>query len=544
MHPKNNPFWLLDVSLDDDMETIEERVEELEDDDPNVDWKAISQRLRKPQERVRCEVAWLPGIDSILAQQLVAAALKGERLARDWRAPLAETNLRIMRLASSLKIRNDLTEQLLETSDYDLTEQLLEIADYWERVDAVAVTQQINAHRNRAGMLAMATHDRVQTALKEQQAWMNKSVVDKLNRLPKTRMIKAVRKVCENATSNGKVRAPEAVREWIAIYEQRCEGCFGKQKDAMSTHAKRALKALNQQNRAKAEKIVRQFCCALGSWDSFAQPIQLIYQGEGTTDPETENVFEIARDFTLSLYNEHGAADLAARVLDTQRKVFKEAERLDVRLEQDEETLSEILLIDAVVAKRLGRIPSIQPYKGNIDGPHSAVVEVTDEHIRLGSSVVHPNQVTRMRWGGVTGTFGPYYDIWIDGGGNLLRISTGRSEVYENVVDRLLHGCGSSIASEFTKMLLDGEYVTIGGLMVNNQAAFLTKHRFIRANEMEWVPWCDTVMASINGEVIVAKKEDTKMRAIFSLRENWNGVVMQVLLAIRQETGRSTLTGL
>ena len=312
----------------------------------------------------------------------------------------------------------------------------------------------------------------------------------------------------------------------------------------MSTLAKSALKALNQKKKAKAEKIVGQFCYTLWAWDSFAQPIQLIYQGEGTTDQETENVFEVARDFTLSLYNEHGEADLAARVLDAQRKVFKEAERLDVRLEQDEQALSEILLIDAVVAKGLGHTPSIQPYKGNIDGPHSAMVEVTDEHIRLGSSVVHPDQVTRMRWGGVTGTFGPYYDIWIDGGDDVLHISTGRSEVYENVVDRLFRGCGSRIASEFTKMLLKGEYVTIGGLIVSNQAAFLTKHRFIRADEVEWVPWCDTVMVFINGEVIVAKKGDTKMMAKFLLRENWNGVVMQVLLAIRQETGRLTLTGL
>ena len=67
MDPKDNPFWLLDVSLDDDMETVDERVEELEDDAPDVDWKRIAQRLRKPQERVRCEVAWLPGIDSSVA---------------------------------------------------------------------------------------------------------------------------------------------------------------------------------------------------------------------------------------------------------------------------------------------------------------------------------------------------------------------------------------------------------------------------------------------------------------------------------------------
>lgn len=149
------PFWCLGVSLDDDMETVEERVEELEDDDPDADWKGVAQRLRKPQERVQCEVAWLPGLTADEAEQAVDSIRKGEMGKISARAALAAANLQVMRLVASRKGREDMVAQLIG------------IAEAWERVDPVAVAQQINAHRNRAGLRAQVTEDRVRVALEE-----------------------------------------------------------------------------------------------------------------------------------------------------------------------------------------------------------------------------------------------------------------------------------------------------------------------------------------------------------------------------------------
>ena len=331
MDVNRNPFWLLGVSLDDDTETVEQRIEELEDDEPDRDWHWVADRLRKPLDRIRCEVAWLPGLDAGKAQRAVRASIEGEQVAVSRTTALSDLNLRIMRLMASRQQES-------------LAEQLFAIADRWERVDATTVAQQINAHRNRAGIRAKATDDRVRTALEQHHAWMNATAWRELVRLPTEEMVATMLALSQRATGEGRRRAPEAVRNWIKKYEGECERRFVGQKADLEALTKNALAALKRAEAKKAKNITEQFCEALKIWDSVAQPIQLMYQGEGTTDPETKSMFEMARRFGLNLHNTYDETELAALVVATMLHVFKEADRQFQQLEQDEKVLTLMFL--------------------------------------------------------------------------------------------------------------------------------------------------------------------------------------------------------
>ena len=527
---RRNPFWLLGVSLDDDMETVEERIEELEDDDPDTDWKGIAQSLRKPNERIRWEVAWLPGLDADEAEKGVRSALKSERVAVDAHVALADTNLRILRLEASRKGREDLAEQLLG------------IAETWERIDPVAVAQQINAHRNRAALRAKATENRVRMALEEHQARMNATVRGEIDRLPTAKMVATIQTLSRTATENGQRCAPEAVREWIKIYERGCEGFFVNQKAAMEALTKNALAALKRQEAEKAGKITKHFCRALETWDSIAQPIQLMCQGEGTTDPETERVFEMARDFSLSLHNEHSETALAAEVVETLRRVFKEAGRLDQHLEQDENVLAEILLKKKEMQEDVGRTPPIDPFSAQIGVARQTAVEVTNERIRVSNKSIHPDKVTGLRWGGVQLSLGTTYDIWVAGEGRVLHISTRRTKVYQQMMKRLLAGCGLRIAAEITTKLAKGGTEAIGGMTIKDGGVCLTRRRWLKSDEAAWVRWPQTVAKASGGRMTVRNRQNPKMESSFSLRDDWNGVVLYMMLAVREQENHRQLS--
>lgn len=86
----SNPFWLLGVSLDDDAQAVEDKIEALADDGPDTDWRGAAQKLRSPQDRVRCEVAWLPGLTPAQADECLRAATIGK--GRKWtKAPHSPT---------------------------------------------------------------------------------------------------------------------------------------------------------------------------------------------------------------------------------------------------------------------------------------------------------------------------------------------------------------------------------------------------------------------------------------------------------------------
>ena len=332
MRIAENPFWLLDMGMEDDQETVDDRVEELMDEDDSRDWRALGQALRKPKDRVACEVAWLPGVEPTKARMTVEYVL-GKSVPRgnmiDNRYPLANVNTLLGKLERG---------EAEETAG-----MLLLTAQFWQRVDAMAVAQQINRHRSKAGIRARVTEDMVDEALVKHRSWMQDEVKAKLDAFPTTQMVDSVRELSESATEKGARRAPEAARDWIRMYERECGDYFKVQLEAVRKLIRQTERKVGQGDLVRARRLVERINEAMVSWDRVAQPVQLLHQGEGSVDPVSEEMFRTSREFAIKLHNELGLTQLSVMLVKTQKRVFVEVEKLAAQAETDEDLLQRLL---------------------------------------------------------------------------------------------------------------------------------------------------------------------------------------------------------
>ena len=528
---RQNPFWLLGVSLDDDLDFIDEQAEELEFEEPEVDWKGAAKRLRSPQERIRSEVAWLPGLDGQQAEQAARSAMKGEHADAPSDGALAVVNLRIVRLMASRKGRDDLTEQLMG------------IAEAWEHVHVSDVARQINAHRQNAGIRAKVREEKIGMALEEHRAKMASLTWAEVERLPSWKLVDAILDLSQVATNNGRKMAPKEVREWVSAYDRRYAKFFAENKDSMATLTRSVMAALKREDAGRAAKITRQYCEALKTWDRIAQPIQLVHQGNGTTDAETERVFEASREFSLCLNNEHGETELAAQVVETQRRVFKEAEKLDEHLIRDEYALADLLKEKRGAQERLNRTPKIKPYVTQIGLIKRTPVEIANERIRVGNQAIHPDKVTGLRWGGIQMNLGSsYYEFAVRSAQKVLEMTLKKADVFEHVVEALWAGCGARIATKIAVHLSEGGTHDIGRMSIRDEHVLLTRKRWLKEDETHWVRWADTTSWAAEGKMIVQHKGDSKKTADFSLRYDWNGVLIAMMMSARERDKRRLLS--
>ena len=270
---------------------------------------------------------WLPGLGDEEAGKLYRDYKGGGATRLSQAAPLAETNLLLTGLETQTK------------AGVGIAGTLVTIAWVWEKVDHVAVTQQINKHRQRAGMKAKATEEKVKLALEEHESRMTEAIKSALDSLPTLQMIKTMRWVCEITTGLGKKRAPRAVRKWGERYEKECGDFFREQVKVVEKIATRTSRAAKSGNKERARELTQRFIEAVIQWDLVAQPVQLIRQGEGVTDVATSKMFETTRDLAITLHNEARMTDLSLLITKMQKRVFAEAEKLEGRIEEDHDQL-------------------------------------------------------------------------------------------------------------------------------------------------------------------------------------------------------------
>ena len=333
----DNPFHLLRVGPDANRDTIEERVEEkLDGEEGGQDWQMLGHQLLKPKERLKCEIGWFPGLTTEQTAEIMRAVAdtSGEEFA------VKVPSNRPLALVNTIMAHEH--RQAGKLGKKRVSGVLLRLAQTWTRVDVEAVTQQINRDRKRGGWRAQATKEGVEGALTEHEQWITREVKAILNELPTSEMLETMRELAEKATNGGTQRAPEAIREWLRMYEAECGTYFREQRKSVEHIARNATLAAKQGDTQRAQKLVEHYCKALQSWDEVAQPMQLMHQGEGSIDEVTQAMFKNTRDLAITLHNKHGATGLSKRVVRMQQEVFKEAEGLADIARKDKETLDEM----------------------------------------------------------------------------------------------------------------------------------------------------------------------------------------------------------
>ena len=148
-----DPFYLLGASTRDDRQRIIELAEEKSLDGDQALFSRCSAELINPRQRLKFEIAWLPGVSPSRALTAATAASKGIAI-EPLPSPLAQVNALVSVVAHQGK-----------WADAQLGPRVLEIAELWDRIDASHVRVLLNEDRTAAGFVLLDNEADVKRAL-------------------------------------------------------------------------------------------------------------------------------------------------------------------------------------------------------------------------------------------------------------------------------------------------------------------------------------------------------------------------------------------
>jgi hypothetical protein len=331
---QGSPFWILDVTVRDDRQTIVRRAEdkslELDDD---VCQQARSQ-LTNPRTRLAAEIAWLPGVSPNKAKQLVNWILQDPRITR------SEAGLPALAHANLMTAAFETLSEDIPASDAGALIQ--EIASLIEDLDVDVVRRDINEDRAVSGFPEVTSYEQVESELTERKRTIRNAVKDTLNCLPTETVVRVMTEVVETATCGGESHAAELIDHLVDSYEVEAHE-FLEKEAANVSKLMQAARELAPHDRQSVDRILGGIESVVRNWDRVAQPIQVSAKARGIAHaPSNELAFQV-RGLALGLFNEHDLAAESKRLTDLLMEVFAEVPLLVERAEEDADALESII---------------------------------------------------------------------------------------------------------------------------------------------------------------------------------------------------------
>jgi hypothetical protein len=288
-------FVVLGVPMDADRAAIAQAVDELafaEDIDPAAIETARAE-LMAPRERIRHELAWLPGTDASI-QAEVRDALRRQDGGQILASRLASQGLARVNLGLSLLPAHSKDEKFIRALMADLLG--------WDPQES---RDRIDEARLRAGTGA-TKDDHFGEALGNYRRTVGRAFAERLSETREGRALLA-EKIAGNSAEVRACSAPmlEAIaHEFGALADPKLQGLRGKIEDACA-----ALTA-NPRDPAKVTLIIT----TLDLWSQWRLPLQKLEEARGLDDPQSSEIFEKLRQLAIKMSNEHQMFDESLRL--------------------------------------------------------------------------------------------------------------------------------------------------------------------------------------------------------------------------------------
>jgi hypothetical protein len=309
-----SPFVQLDVSMRATRAEIIKAQQKavLDGDIEERDLDRMLATLTAPRDRLRAEVAFLPGKTPAQARSIIAK-LKGPDDGSDCGDGWDGVNVIAHLIGNGGDIGRSLA--LLQKGDAD---------------HAPAVTADINAARQVSGfgnVTEAAVRDAINTQLAE--------YADVL---------------AERLAANESGRALAATIVEVCIGEIGSRVMLAAFVQAYSRRTAPLLRSLTEQIEAQAEALrstaklsdANILAASIGTWDAVRQPVQNWDEAHGIDEPETKQLGDMIRDLCISLANERGAYNAALIVSRALHDAFGELAGMRDVFAKDVDTLEEL----------------------------------------------------------------------------------------------------------------------------------------------------------------------------------------------------------
>jgi tetratricopeptide (TPR) repeat protein len=248
---------------------------------------------------------------------------------------------------------------------------------------------------------------------------------------------------------------------------------------------------------------------------------------------QTEAVAHI-RSLAVTCYNKYGDTDLSKSILDVCKRFQFKSVELNKRLEEDFETISELITQE-------------RQYETKLTFGKERTFEITKNGIRDGGKFLPASSLTKLRWGiTVTGYVGAeQYNYFFQATDeNHERISVAWScskyeeptstKHFNSIIQAALAYLARPILDKIQSNLDNGNFETIGPWKLTSAGISYRTDSFLFVTE-RFLSWKDLSSEMQNGQIVVCRISDSRNRTFASIRDTDNAVLIPILSQIMKE---------
>ncbi len=324
----NNPFYILEVSPCDKRATIINKAEEKSFFLEGNTCEEAQAKLLNPSRRLLAELDWFLDIDDKKRNEINKCINENKEI--DMEDPISFW--RINALLYNFSIMQNM-------ESYDVGYMLIDIDDQFSLADTYDLADKINACRKEAGM-KFVTEAEVSEALTEKRDSIRTVLSEKLQELLEQEYISLINTISDNCIADPDYEYGVVIADIIDQYEIKYQSEIDKISNEILTHIDR-IKRLSKEE-AFEENLPR-LIRRLKKWHKIVKPILTRAIASGLEHPGIDKITHGTRELTVFLHNEKGWTESAYELAVELRKLFDGSGELSERLENDEDTLREIL---------------------------------------------------------------------------------------------------------------------------------------------------------------------------------------------------------
>ena len=322
-----SPFHILGATPRDNRHSIMELAEErslLSDADECMEAQSI---LIHPRRRISAEVAWLPGIDPALSDEVL------KHLDTPNRNLLNITGLTHIARANLLTTG---LSRLPNLPSANIVEWIFTIAQASKDINPEIVCAILNEDRRASGFPEITDLSAIDDEIRKQKSYYCQVLTSVLESLSGTEQASVLTMAIETSTDNGKHQCPILIEDLILSYERGVQNSLEQNKKIIEAQDEKLRAMADAKNSdTTLQPIVNQLIQAVKEWDTLAQPIQLSKRSRGERHTASFEIAWRVRELAIHLFNEYGKLDFSQQITNMLKEVFAEVIEVDERITED-----------------------------------------------------------------------------------------------------------------------------------------------------------------------------------------------------------------
>lgn len=536
---ERNPFALLEVSTRDDRRKIMEMAEDKSLSIDEAECSKARADLTNPRNRLTAEISWLPGISPNSAKEFLLVL-------RDDPVSLFKINsIRPIALCNLMASAFELIDEKFDKSEW--ISWILAISEAYDQIDTEIVLRHINEDRVISGFPEITSTEQIEKELTARRGYYSESIKTALDRLPTRMILDIVTCVVDTATCSGEKHSPQLIDDLVDKYEIETRG----QLQAGAERIENLIEAAHQaahNGESSLLPLITAIEKSVREWDAIAQPIQLSFKSRGLDHDLSVGLGLNIRNLAVDITNNHGMLEATKRITNLLKEVFAELPEFSARLDHDTEALENLFRQRDEQEEEDENWAKEIFYEADVGAVFKERLSISQSGISWGNRSYPLNQVTRVRWGGVSHSIngiptGTTYTIAFGDNETEERVELRRKEIYANFLDRLWKAVCVRLMVGILQSLREGQRLQFGDAVIDDKGVELTMHKFFRS-ERVYCTWDSVKTWSSGGYYFIGSKHAKNCYSQMSYIDIPNVHVLEACISRSFENWRGRLSGL